>query len=98
MIMPRGLRGSSAIFHGEFEDAPLGKLPGVGAVDFLPGGVAGRYWRRSFRLAAGDFVGLDQRLASALIEVDADDVAGAEPRQATARGAFGRGIDDRRTV
>src|SRR5215213_3008665 len=74
MIVPRGLRGSAAIFDCQLQDGPLGKLAGIGSVDFLPRRVAGRHRRRRFRLTAGDFVGLDQRVAAAFVEVDADHV------------------------
>src|SRR5215210_5999630 len=77
MVMPGSLRGGAAIFHCQLQDGSLGKLTRVRPVDFLPGRVAGRYRRRRLGLAAGDFIGLDKRVAAAFIEVNPDDIAGA---------------------
>ena len=78
MVMPRQFARRAAIFERELHHAAFGELPGLFAVDFLPRGLAFGHRRdRLLGAAAGDFGCVHQRIAAALVEIDADDVARA---------------------
>src|SRR5215831_16084993 len=94
MIVPRRLAGDAPVFHGEFHDRAGVELAHRRAIELLPRrGVFGDR-RRALFFAARDLFVADQRVAAARVEVDANDVAGAEPSEATAGGAFGGAVED----
>src|SRR5215212_2005790 len=87
-----------AVLQGRFQDPAAVELAYRGAIDLLPGRAALRYWGDTFLLAAFDlFVG-HEHVAAPGAQVDADHITGAQPRQAAARGALGRGVEDRGAV
>src|SRR5690606_33766150 len=98
VIVARQLLRGLAILQRQLHHAALAQLSGGLAVDLLPRRLRFRHLRRAFGLAAGDRRLVDQRVASAVVEVDADHVAGAQPRQTAPGGAFGTGIEDRGAV
>src|SRR4051812_41097172 len=98
MIVPGRLLRGAAVAEREVEGAAVGELACLLAVELLPGRGALRHVGRAGGDAAGDLVLLDEGVAGAGVEIDADRVAGHEPGEAAARRAFGRRVEDRGAV
>src|SRR5690606_13886142 len=88
----------AAIPGGEFETGAAPQRVDVCAVELLPRRLADRRGGRRLATATLDFFLGDQRVAASGVEVDAYPVPRPQPRQAAARRAFGRNMDDRRAV
>ena len=85
--MARRLLCHAAIFHRHLHDGAAVELAHRRAIQFLPGRRAFRHrWQASLLAARDLFVG-DQGVAGALGEIDANAIAGAQPREAAAGGA-----------
>src|SRR5690606_4413210 len=98
VIMPRQLARGLPILQRQVHHPALAELAGGGAVDLFPGGLRLRLLRWVLGLAPRDRRLVDQRVAGPLVEVDPHGIAGAQPRQPAADGAFRAGVEDRGAV
>src|SRR5215831_12376322 len=94
-----GCLGEALICYRRLEHHAVGQLVHHGALDFLPRRLASRELESAFLLQGQSPLGQigvrNQNICSALVEVDADAVAGAQQRKAAVRGRLGRGVEDR---
>src|ERR1700722_6616413 len=100
MIMPRraDAAGDVVIASGEFHAGAGGLLADGGAIEFLPRRLVGRVGETAlgFEFGAPPFQLLvrDQDVGAALVEVDANLVAGLQNRKSTVGGGFRSRIQD----
>jgi hypothetical protein len=94
VVVPRRPRCHTPILHSHLQHRPLSELACLFAIELLPRrmAVGDQWWRLG--PAPRDFRLLNQGVAAARVEIDADDIASPEPRQPTARRALGRGVED----
>src|SRR5918995_223263 len=98
VVVARRLRRDTPVLERRLQDPAAIELAYRVAVDLLPGRTALRDWGDAFLLAAFDlFVG-HEHVAAPLVEINTYGVVGAQPGQAAARGALGRGVEDRGAV
>src|SRR5690606_1798891 len=80
------------------DDAAVSQLCHRLPVDHLPWRARERYgWKRVLP-ATLQLLVLDQHVAAPLVEIDAKDVAGAQPGESATHGTLGRGVQDRGAV
>src|SRR5664279_3304026 len=102
VVVPRDADGAGdvVIARGEFQAGAGGLLSHGVAVELLPRGLVGGVGEATLGLQFGmpprHFVVGDQDVGAALVEVDADLVAGLEDGEAAIGGGFGRSVEDRR--
>src|ERR1700726_4773196 len=101
MIMPRraDAAGDVVIAGGEFHAGAGGLLADGGAIEFLPRRLVGRIGESALRFQLNapplQLLVRYQDVGAALVEVDANLVAGPQNREATVGGSFRRRIEDR---
>src|SRR5215470_14338089 len=102
VIIPRhaDLAGDIVVARGELHAGAGGLLADGVAIDLLPGRLVRREAEAALRLQLDvtllHLVIGDEDIGAALVEVDADLVAGAQDCKATVGGSFRRGVEDRR--
>src|SRR5713226_6869062 len=98
--VPRRRFGDVVIARRELQASAGGLLADGGAIELLPGRLVGRIGEAAFCLQIGaaplQFLVGNQDVGAALVEVDADHVAGLEDRKPAVGSGFGRGVQDRR--
>ena len=100
MIIPRNADGAGdvVIAGGEFHAGAGGLLADRRAIQFLPRGLVGRLFEAALglerRVSLFHLVIRDQDVGRALVEVDADLVAGPQDRQPAVGGRFRGSIED----
>src|ERR1700754_538242 len=102
VIVPRhaDAAGDVLVAGGELHAGAGGLLADGGAIEFLPRRLVGRVGKTALGLQLGMpllqlLVG-DQNVGAALVEVDADLVAGLENCEPAIGGGFRRSVEDRR--
>src|ERR1700692_843736 len=101
MIMPRraDAAGDVVIAGGEFHAGAGGLLADGGAIEFLPRRLVGRVGEATLGFQFGapplQLLVRYQDVGAALVEVDANLVAGLQDRKSAVGGSFRRGIEDR---
>src|SRR3954454_1301809 len=101
MIIPRHAyrAGDVVVAGGEFEAGAGGLLADVAAVEFLPWRLVLRIRETAHRLEVREallqLLFRDQDIGVALVEIDADAIAGLQHREPAIGGGLGRGIEDR---
>ena len=102
MIVPRNtdLAGDVLIARRQFQAGASSVLADGGAVKLLPRRLMVREWETAFGLqlgaAARHFLGRNQDIGLALVQIDAHLVAGLEDRKPAVGGCFRRSVEDRR--
>jgi hypothetical protein len=100
MIIPRHADAASDVVIAgcELHAGAGGLLADGRAIEFLPRRLVGRIGEAAARLKFGapplQLFLRDQDVGAALVEVDADLVAGLEDRQSPIGGGFRRGVED----
>src|SRR6266700_4064719 len=91
--------GDVVITGGELQTSAGGLLTDGRAVELLPRRLVGRVGEAAAGLEVGapllQLLIRDQDVGAALVEVDADLVAGLEDRKSAIGGGFRRGVEDR---
>src|SRR5882724_549635 len=101
MIIPgdADLAGDVVIARGQLHAGAGGLLADGRAIELLPRRLVGRVGEAAFglqlRATLLDLLVRDQDVGAALVEVDADLVAGLEDREPAVGGGFRRGVQDR---
>src|SRR5690606_29921937 len=98
VVVARRGAGHVAVFDGGLQTAAVGETAHQIARDLLPRRLAGGDFGQGACAASRDLFIRDQGVTATRAQIDADAVAGAQPRQAAADGAFGRGVQDGRAV
>src|SRR5436305_7500431 len=102
MIVTRyaDLAGNVVIARRKFHAGAGGLLADGRAIKLLPRRLVGRVAEAALVLQLGatllQFIARDQDIGVALVEVDANLVAGSQDRKPAVRGGFRRGVEDRR--
>ena len=101
MIIPRHADGAGdvVVARCEFEAGAGGLLADGDAIELLPRRLVFRIRKSALRFQFGEallqLLRRDQDVGSALVEVDADPVAGLEDGETAVGGGFRRGVEDR---
>src|SRR5580704_5321111 len=102
MIIPRhaDLAGDVVIAGGELHAGAGGLLANRRTIKLLPRRLVGRVGEAALGLEFGaallQLLVRNQDVGAALVEVDADPVAGLQDREPAIGGGFRRGVEDRR--
>src|SRR6185295_8244310 len=98
VIVAWRLARHAPVLHSELHRCAPIELTHRGAIQLLPWRGALRHRGHSRRLATLDLLVRYQHVAAPRSEIDANHITGTQPRKPATRRAFGRGVEDRRTI
>src|SRR5262249_26954994 len=82
------------VLQGKLYASARIELPDRYAVDFLPGRLAFKWWRRQHASACGNLFVRDQDIGPPLLEIDANSVASPQDGKVSAGGCLGTGVQN----
>src|SRR3546814_4972604 len=80
MIVARRACRNPPVFERKFQRGAIGELTALFTKQFFPGRMAFGHRRRRFDSTPRDLRRIDQRVARPRVQIDANHVAGAQPR------------------